>query len=491
MRAVSLAILLGCAGCGNNGWNVVKEVHIGLHNNNELKIRMDVLTTVPADVYVEYWPDSGRAGGSDPDGGRTGDGGDVFKSLTSKNSQSHSLLLCNIAPATNYAYRIVTDHDGVRNISKTYTFRSHELPMWLREQFKYTCDSLQFVPAEFKQGFMLMNKREAPGIAYIVDYKGRLRWYHMVDGTGFKVTHFTRDRTILSILGKSDEPTSYGSEILELNLAGDTVLHLKKGQGDFRQTIHHEILSNDKKEILTLFVDQRIMDLRSIGGSRTDTVYGDGILILDRNGKKVWQWSVFDVVDPMKDPKLLQTKKDWMHANSLNFDRDGNFLLSFYNNGQIWKVDAASGKVLWKLGKGGTISLPPGCEFTQAHAVHINPSGSLMLFNNGVEHRQSEVYALKLDEGGKTAQMDLHIQLPREVFNDRMGSAYMINDTIALCCSSKRHVTVLANRKGVLLWALDTAIPPYRVEFLKGEQVSPYLQTLKESPEAIGPKDRH
>ncbi|MNQ89983.1 hypothetical protein D3C85_1053080 [compost metagenome] len=79
---------------------------------------------------------------------------------------------------------------------------------------------------------MLLAKRETPGVAYIVDYQGNLRWYHTVEGTGFKVAHFTKDQTIISILGKNDEPTSYGSEILEINLQGDTLTHIKKGQGD-------------------------------------------------------------------------------------------------------------------------------------------------------------------------------------------------------------------------------------------------------------------
>lgn len=456
------SVILMVTGCSGHSGNRVEEIRIGLHNHNELKIQIDAKTEEPVDGYVRYWPDSvGRKG--------------ALESSLSGNGLSHSWVLCNILPATHYSYEIVTIKNGIETTGKTYPFLTSELPMWLKEQFKANCDSLSLVPAVFKEGLMLMNKRETPGIAFIVDHLGRLRWYHMVDGTGFKVTHFTKDRTILSILGRNDEPTSYGSEILEINLAGDTVLHLKKGMGDFRQTIHHEILKNERGQIVTLFVDQRVMDLRSVGGTRSDTVNGDGILILDRMGKKVWQWSVFDVVDPLKDPKLRATKKDWMHANSLNYDKDSNYIVSFYNNGQIWKVDATTGKVLWKFGKGGSFSMPAECSFAQAHAVHINSEGNLMFFDNGVEHRQSEVFALKLDQAHQTATMDLHIRLPREIFNDRMGSAYLIDDSTVLVCSSKRHIAVLANRKGVLLWTLDTAIPPYRVEFLKKEQVGPWL----------------
>ncbi|HTD41301.1 MAG TPA: aryl-sulfate sulfotransferase, partial [Mucilaginibacter sp.] len=318
--------------------------------------------------------------------------------------------------------------------------------------------------------------RYAPGIAYFVDKKGTIRWYHMVDGLGFKVIHFTKEHTILSILGGNDEPTSYGHEILEINLLGDTLLHLKKGQNDFKQTVHHEVLKNDKGQLVTIYVDKKIMDLSAIGGGKKDTVTGDGIIVMDKTGKKQWGWSVFDVLDPLKDPGLLKSRKDWMHANSLNFDKDGNYIMSFYNNGQIWKIDAHTGKVIWKFGKGGTIAKPAECDFTQAHAVHINARGNLMFFDNGVEKKQSGVFAIKLDEKNQTSQIDMHIKLPKEVFNGRMGSAYMINDTSVLVCCSKRHVVVLTNRKGNLLWTMETAMPTYRAEFIRSSNLAPYLK---------------
>ncbi len=455
-------VMASFTGCLNNKGTIVKEIQIGLHNNNELKIQIDVKTTSEAEVCATYWADSLGPGKQ-------------YVSTVSKAGLTHSLVLGNISPSTNYSFQVITQQQGSKNVSKVYHFQSRTLPLWLQDQFKYTCVKDELLPAEFKSGFMLINKREAPGLAYIVDYKGRLRWYHMVDGTGFKVIHFTKDTSIISILGKSDEPTSYGSEILEINLLGDTLLHLKKGQGDFMQTIHHEILKKSRNEIVTIYVAEKIMDLSSRGGSKTDTVKGDGILVMDRNGKKRWQWSVFDVMNPLDDPDIVKNKRDWMHANSLNYDKDSSFIMSFYNNGQIWKIDAHSGKLLWKLGKGGNIQLPAECNFTQSHAVHINPYGSLMFFDNGVEKKQSEVFALKMDEVRKTAAIDLHIKLPAEIYNDRMGSAYMINDSTVLCCCSKRHITVLANKKGVLLWTLDTAIPPYRVQFLPEAMVKPYI----------------
>lgn len=461
MKRLAVIFFIVFAGCKGRGGNIIREIGIGLHNNNELKIQIDVATNADASVYAEYWRDSAT--------------GKLFTSAVSERGEHHALVLGNIAPKTDYSFRLVTESDGERNVSKTYTFRSRALPMWLQDQFKYSCTRPELLPGVFKDGFLLMNKREAPGFMYIVDTKGQLRWYHMVDGTGVKVTHFTKDTTILSILGKSDEPTSYGSEILEINLPGDTLLHLKKGQGDLKYTIHHEVIKNSAGNVVTIYEDPRIMDLRSIGGGKTDTVNGDGILVLDKQGKKVWQWSVFDVCDPFADSDLKKHKRDWMHANSLSYDKDSNYLVSFYNLGQVWKVDARSGRVLWKLGKGGTVGLPASGTFSQSHAVHINPYGSLMLFDNGVGKGMSGVYAFSIHPDGRTATMDWHFNLPAEIYNDRMGSAYMVNDSLVLCCCSKRHITVLADKKGMLLWTLDTAIPPYRVQFIPAAMVKPFI----------------
>ena len=338
-----ILVLLALVSCSKNQGNSISNITIGTHSNNELKIQIDVTTKDNVQVFAEYW--------ADKDGIKN-----KITTPISKKGLTHSLVLINITPETNYSYQLVTVQGQEKSTSKVYTFKSRTLPEWLQKQFKANIPKPELLPQNFKKGFMLLAKRETPGVAYIVDYKGNLRWYHTVEGTGFKVTHFTKEQSIIAILGKNDEPTSYGSEILELNLQGDTLTHIKKGQGDFKQVIHHEIIKKSANEIVTLTVDQKIMDLTSIGGKQKDTINGDGILILDKKGKQIWKWSVFDDLDPMKDKALLKTKKDWTHANSLNYDKDGNFLISFYNNGQIWKVDSKTGKVIWKLGKGGNMN---------------------------------------------------------------------------------------------------------------------------------------
>src|SRR6185503_3711221 len=151
--AVLGAVLPGCSG----GGGMIREIGIGLHANNELKIEVDVTTNAEARVFAEYWADSNSTR--------------KYFSSVSAGGFYHPLVLGNILPQTGYSFRVVTERDGVRKESKVYPFRSRALPMWLQDQFKYSCTRPELLPGVFKEGFMLMNKRETPGLLYIVDVR--------------------------------------------------------------------------------------------------------------------------------------------------------------------------------------------------------------------------------------------------------------------------------------------------------------------------------
>ncbi|WP_316818215.1 aryl-sulfate sulfotransferase [Pedobacter nyackensis] len=433
-------------------------------DRNSLRVSVDFSSAKVEDAYVEYWLD--------------GQKDKLFRTPVTTQKKDFKIVLTNLKFNSTYQYRIVLGNGDVRTESEVYSFITKDIPDQLIGLYHVDQKDEQALPAEFKEGSMLVYNRETPGCIAMLDYQGTLRWYQRFNNTGVKVAHFTKNQTVLAILAPMDYPTSYGNEILELSLTGDTIFHLKKGEQDFKQTIHHEILRNEKNQYLTLCAEERILDLRSVGGKAADTVKGDGILVLDKSGKKIWSWSVFEALDPLKEKNILKEAKDWMHANSLFIDTDGNYIISFYNNGQIWKVNALNKKVMWKFGKGGDFPLPKGDEFDQGHAVHVNNQKSLILFDNGTSKKRSRVLGFDLNEIAKQVSLKLQVQLKDGIFTDRMGSAYMINANTILTCISKQNQALLTDKNGAVLWSMMCANIPYRVEFIPFSDSKPYIDEL-------------
>ena len=348
-----------------------------------------------------------------------------------------------------------------------------------KDIFSVTCADFSSLPPAFQRGYVMVYQREVPGSIAVVDVKGNVVWTYQSPNAGFKVVHFTKSHSFLCITGTKENDAGYGNAILELSLYGDTLLYLKKGQNDFRQMIHHEIMLNSKNQVITLCREERVFNLLNKGGSAQDTVVGDGILVLDRNGRQIWKWTVFDKIDPLLDENILKNKRDWMHANSIAIDNDGNYLISFYNNGQIWKIDAVTATVLWKFGKNGNFEIPAIAAFDQAHAVNLTKKGWLMFFDNGANKKLSRSLAFKLDWVSKKAQPVINVWLPPPLYTDRMGSSYLINDTSLLVCASRHKTVALSNLSGSLLWQLKTnRITSYRAEFISGDMRMSYLSNL-------------
>ena len=82
-----------------------------------------------------------------------------------------------------------------------------------------------------------------------------------------------------------------------------------------------------------------------------DSLIGDGIVAYDISGNELWNWNIFDHVDPSEEEYNIQ--EDWSHANAIDVDYDGNYLVSFRSFNQIWKIDSESGNIIWRLGLNG------------------------------------------------------------------------------------------------------------------------------------------
>ncbi len=181
----------------------------------------------------------------------------------------------------------------------------------------------------------------------------------------------------------------------------------------------HELLLNDSSTgpdpVLLIGYDLRPEDLTALGGRANQLVAGHTILRQSASGAVEFRWSAWDHYS-LADwifvpPNLAQLPSiDFDHPNSLAIDRDGNYVVSFASLGEITKIDATSGAVLWRFGgrhNQFTIVGDPLGGFGFQHDVRVLANGDLLFFDNGLLHipPQSRAVQYRLDTRAMTATL--------------------------------------------------------------------------------------
>jgi hypothetical protein len=179
------------------------------------------------------------------------------------------------------------------------------------------------------------------------------------------------------------------------------------------------------------------------GSKEPVDILGDVVVDLDEDFQVAGVWNTFDHLDINRKsyqdakcktggggcpPVLLAPEANgWTHSNSLNYiPSTGDFLVSIPEQDWILKVDwkngKGSGKILWRLGKGGDFKADakdPNPWFSYVHDVGFEPVGSNLLtvlddaeFNHGKDPKvESRAQIWKLDEEKLTATLAYNVNL--------------------------------------------------------------------------------
>jgi len=371
------------------------------------------------------------------------------------NGTSHNIVLVNLKPETIYNYYISNRSSGRK--SETFSFNTRPLPADITSTDKHTIDTTQF------DGFILVRGLAPKGADVIIDREGDVVWYHQYDSVVRRPFSWTRNNSVLSVYDSA--------YIVEYDLKGDLKLDLNLEEKNLSHTVHHDVIYNQNGAIVALTHDSTKMDLRKFGGSKSQYLRADGILVLTPAGKIEWQWNLLQVLDPMTlDPKTVDITHSLGHANSIAIDRDGHYLISFRDFSQIWKINSNDGSVIWKLGADGDFKMDEDAFFMRQHSAYVNAWGDLMLFDNGDRKTRpySRILSFSIDEAMKVATTKVNIKLNSELSADKMCSAEQIDDRKFLVCTSKRNgIISVVDGEGNVMWRVNLTKPSYRAYFLK------------------------
>ncbi|MGH2895433.1 MAG: arylsulfotransferase family protein, partial [Solirubrobacteraceae bacterium] len=107
-----------------------------------------------------------------------------------------------------------------------------------------------------------------------------------------------------------------------------------------------------------------------------------------QSGLTLFQWHSLDHIKLDESyvfgPKQPGHVLDPCHLNSISLDRDGNLIVSARNTSAVYKIDHATGKVLWRLGgKRSNFTMGPGTRTAFQHDAVAQSDGTITLFDDG------------------------------------------------------------------------------------------------------------
>lgn len=239
----------------------------------------------------------------------------------------------------------------------------------------------------------------------VIDNTGRVVWYHRFPygpGLAFMAQsngHYVGRPTTLS--------PSPADPWVEIDPLGNMIRTRGCALG-FQSRPHDLIIDRDGGHWL-MCDEVRTMDLSNSGGVVGAHVTGTVVQHIDKEGKLLFNWSSFDHFE-ITDGEPADRKGvsvNWTHGNAIDFDVDGNLLVSFRNLNEITKIDAVSGAVIWRLGgRRNQFAFvdSPSPAFMGQHSVRVAAGGVIILDNVG-NYGESRAEQYAIDATSMTARL--------------------------------------------------------------------------------------
>ncbi|HWE64013.1 MAG TPA: aryl-sulfate sulfotransferase, partial [Chloroflexota bacterium] len=373
--------------------------------------------------------------------------------------QSVNVLVAGMRPNTRYVLQHVLSSGKTSTTSPQITFTTGKVPAGLKIA-SFTVPLAPTAKAYVKSPltFHALNPSPSPALANPVatDLSGHLVWYYDTLHSGLAEiwpVHIVPGGTAL-LFGRNRSHATGDNVFREVDLAGDTVRETnidavsaqlaRRGQEPIYE-FHHDALRLPDGDTAVLGATQK-----KVNGH---DVMSDMVVVLDTGFQVVWNWDMFDHFSPpatfpvgtptcvivgpalcgLPDPKSI----DWTHGNGLAWSaQDGNLIVSFRNTALVIKIayqnGHGTGKVLWRLGKGGDFSInssDPYPWFSQQHNANYVNATDMVIYDDGntrcqngkVKGCHSRGQEYRVDEQHHTATLLLNADLG--AFWQALGSA--------------------------------------------------------------------
>jgi hypothetical protein len=316
--------------------------------------------------------------------------------------------------------------------------------------------------------------RDSDAFAVAFDRSGAIRWYQRFPARPGEIAIGSTQQSngdFSVFVGASTGWEPVNGHYVEFSASGDVVQSDSAGPPYY--TDPHELVlaaaGTPAERVLLFGYDLRPVDLTALGGRADQLVAGHTILRQSPSGAVEFRWSAWDnfsVQDWLAlPPNLAQlTSVDFDHPNSLEVDRDGNYIVSFANLTEITKIDAVTGRILWRFGgrhNQFTLSGDPLGGFGIQHDVRLLDNGDLLLYDNGTFHSppQSRAVQYRLDTRLMTASLVWEYRHTPPVFTPFVGSVQRFRNGNTLVGFGAAGLMTEVTPDGRVVWQGRLTVP--------------------------------
>ena len=279
------------------------------------------------------------------------------------------------------AERVIDDPDFVPR-----TFRSR--PDLSPPPIEITTGAVNTAPGHV---FVAPKAPQGQSGGMILDRDGELVWYRPAATDAWqindlKVQQLNGQPVLTWWEGVSPRGYGYGHFVV-MNSAYEVIHQVQAGNGYVGCDLHEFILTPRGTALIILY-QPVYWDLTPVDGPTRGLAMDNIVQEIElETGRVLFEWHVLDHIDIEETyfaiPDDSSRPLDYVHVNSIEEDDDGNLIISGRNSHGVYKIDRATGDLIWRLhGRRSDFAMGEGTPFFFQHDARRQPDGTLTIFDN-------------------------------------------------------------------------------------------------------------
>ena len=251
-------------------------------------------------------------------------------------------------------------------------------------------------------------------------------------------------------------------------------------QNGFNADMHDYIRTPEGHQVMIAYHWQSVDMSEYLNGGDPNALLEVAIIQeLNPQGEVIFEWNALDHMSPLDLENALLTSPEivFNHANSIDIDTDGHFILSSRNLNEVTKIHRQTGEILWRLGAGAAneFTFVDSYPFTFQHSARPLGENHYLLFDNGNFSsmftdlpNQSRAVEFELDTVNMTASAIWEYMHPDNLFGPAMGSVQRLpNENTLINWGTQSSL----EHGGILTEVTSDGIPVLELVFVSNENI--------------------